>query len=328
MPAITSPLGGFVVRRLLLLNLLLAPVLSAAIKPEAIAPRVHLIRGAFVQGQQPDGNTVVLEAPEGLVVIDTGRHAAHTQRILDLATASGQPVVAILNTHWHLDHVGGNILIRKTWPEVKVYATPAIEQALDGFLARYRTSLEKAIEAAEGKPHEQTTLRTEMALIDAGENLGPTAPITASAPRSIAGRRLGIHMEKAVTGGDLWVFDAETGILIAGDLVTLPVPFLDTACASRWSEALGRLAGTDFDLLVPGHGAPMTRTQFATYRSGFNQLLSCAASDATNERCAADWIDRLGDLIPRSEHDFTRGLLDYYIKQHLRAKDRTAELCQ
>src|SRR5690349_2506517 len=51
--------------------------------PDAIevAPGVHLLRGAFVPGSQPDGNTVILKAPDGLIVIDTGRHAAHTQRI-------------------------------------------------------------------------------------------------------------------------------------------------------------------------------------------------------------------------------------------------------
>lgn len=39
-----------------------------------IVPGISLIRGAFTPGHQPDGNTVVLSAPDGLIVIDTGRH--------------------------------------------------------------------------------------------------------------------------------------------------------------------------------------------------------------------------------------------------------------
>ena len=38
-----------------------------------LAPGVHLLRGAFVPGSQPDGNSVVLRGPAGLAVIDTGR---------------------------------------------------------------------------------------------------------------------------------------------------------------------------------------------------------------------------------------------------------------
>lgn len=47
----------------------------------AIERDVYLIPGAFPEGRQPDGNSVVLLAPKGLVVIDTGRHATHTQQI-------------------------------------------------------------------------------------------------------------------------------------------------------------------------------------------------------------------------------------------------------
>ncbi|MGH8242300.1 MAG: hypothetical protein ACRETY_03000 [Steroidobacteraceae bacterium] len=46
----------------------------AAPPPEEIAPGVALIRGAMLPGRGPDGNTVVFDAPEGLIVVDTGRH--------------------------------------------------------------------------------------------------------------------------------------------------------------------------------------------------------------------------------------------------------------
>jgi hypothetical protein len=51
----------------------------------AIGRDIYLIPGAFPEGQQPDGNSVVLLAPKGLVVIDTGRQATHTQQIVDFA---------------------------------------------------------------------------------------------------------------------------------------------------------------------------------------------------------------------------------------------------
>jgi glyoxylase-like metal-dependent hydrolase (beta-lactamase superfamily II) len=100
-----------------------------ALAASEIVPGIHLIRGTFVPGSQPDGNTGVIDAPEGLIVVDTGRHVSHTQAIVDFAKGSGKPVKAIINTHWHLDHIGGNALLRKEFPDVRIYASDALAAA-------------------------------------------------------------------------------------------------------------------------------------------------------------------------------------------------------
>ena len=84
----------------------------------------------------------------GLVVFDTGRHPEHTRQIIDFASAKKKPVVAIVNSHWHLDHVGGNVLLRENYPDVRVYASGAIEDAMHGFLANYHAQLEDVIKKA------------------------------------------------------------------------------------------------------------------------------------------------------------------------------------
>src|SRR3954468_19428504 len=76
----------------------------------------HLVPGSFEPGRQPDGNSVFLEAPDGLILVDTGRHPAHQERLLAYAKARGRPIAAIVNTHWHLDHTGGNAEIRAAYP--------------------------------------------------------------------------------------------------------------------------------------------------------------------------------------------------------------------
>ena len=85
--------------------------------PEKIAPGVELLRGAMLPERGPDGNTVVFDAPQGLVVIDTGRHAWHSDAILALAKAKDRPIAAIVNTHWHLDHTSGNGRIKSALPD-------------------------------------------------------------------------------------------------------------------------------------------------------------------------------------------------------------------
>ena len=110
----------------------------AAQPPEAVAPGVVLLRGAILPQRGPDGNTVVFDAPGGLVVVDTGRHDWHSDAILKLARERKRPVAGILNTHWHLDHSSGNDRIKAAFPDAPVYATNAVDRALaeGGFLAR------------------------------------------------------------------------------------------------------------------------------------------------------------------------------------------------
>lgn len=293
-----------------------------------LAPGVELIPGKFVAGTQPDGNSVILRGTDGLVVVDSGRHAEHTRAIIEAARASGLPVAVVVNTHWHLDHVGGNPLLRREFPGVKVVASGALEGAMGGFLANYRKQLDELV-ARSATPEAAQPFRDELAILDAGPALLPDEVVTASDTRSLAGRELEIHLEThAVTAGDLWLRDTASGIVLAGDLVTLPAPLFDTACPSRWSQALKRLAATDFKTLVPGHGAPMDRAAFTRYRTAFDALLECAASSRAKSECIEGWIRDAGDLIPDSDQQLARGLSDYYLDAVLRGPaERLGALC-
>ena len=292
----------------------------------ALAPGVDLIRGAYVPGAQPDGNSVIFRGPDGLVVVDTGRHAEHTQRIIDYAHAQRLPIKAVVNTHWHLDHVGGNPRIRAAFPGVRVYASAAIDGAMHGFLADYRKQLQAAI--AQGRDQAQTW-RDEIAIIDSGKGLYPDVTIDHPEALRLAGRDFRIHLQSyAVTAGDVWLFDPETRVLAAGDLVTLPVPFLDTACPAHWQDALCALAGQDFEWLVPGHGAPMARDQFGTYRHAFANLLKCASSAKTKTACIDGWLHDAKPLLSAEDGKSAKPMLDYYMDTSLRADPaKTRKLC-
>ncbi|HVE73219.1 MAG TPA: MBL fold metallo-hydrolase [Thermoanaerobaculia bacterium] len=131
--------------------------------PPLHAAPPHVIFGKFVPGSQPDGNSVVFATRDDLVIVDTGRHRAHTQQILDYAR--GKKIAAIVNTHWHLDHIGGNAL----FGDVPVYASGAFFAAREGSLANYAKQLEEMIEKTSGD--EQERYRTELALIRNAEAL-------------------------------------------------------------------------------------------------------------------------------------------------------------
>jgi glyoxylase-like metal-dependent hydrolase (beta-lactamase superfamily II) len=294
-----------------------------------VARGVYLLPGRFVPGTQPDGNTVIFRAPEGLIVVDSGRHAAHTRRILDFAAATGTPIRALINTHWHLDHVGGNGAIRRAHPGVRVYASGAIAVAMKGFLATYRSQLEAMIAEAAGDEAKRKPLRAELAILDSGPALFPDESIRGAGEVRIAGKRLMLGLETdAVTGGDVWVLDRESGVLVSGDLITLPAPFFDTACAARWKESLETIARAEFTMLVPGHGAPMSRAAVDAYRAAFDGLLACGASSSAKGDCIAGWVRDAGSLIEKGDERLAEGLIDYYVDNHLRGDPaRNAKLC-
>jgi glyoxylase-like metal-dependent hydrolase (beta-lactamase superfamily II) len=132
-----------------------------------LAPDVTLIAGGFVPGSQPDGNTVIFRGRDGLIVFDSGRHVVHTQKILDYAVQSQAAIVAVVNSHWHLDHISGNPRLREAYPELTVYASSAVETAMTGFLARSREQYIERL-AEPGDAAQQAEMRIDLATIELG----------------------------------------------------------------------------------------------------------------------------------------------------------------
>src|ERR1700737_633751 len=148
-------------RMLALSGILYAVFASAA---SLIAPGTYLVEGEATPNRQPDGNSIIIEAPKGLIVFDTGRHKEHAQQLLDFAREQNRPIAAIINSHWHLDHVGGNPRLRAAFPDIHVYASSALDAARKGFLADYRAQLVTEMAHSAKKPDAQESMRTEIAL--------------------------------------------------------------------------------------------------------------------------------------------------------------------
>lgn len=310
-----------------------ALIATAAIgaEPAPIADGVELLRGAFAPGRQPDGNSVLLRGEGGWVLIDSGRHREHTEALL--ARTDGR-LRAVVNTHWHLDHLGGNALLRERQPGIVAYASPAVDAALAGWLANSRRQLAELVASDKVPAADQAQMRIDLALLENGDKLAPDRRIDASVAvpvtLELAGRKLRIGVERAVSGGDLWVLDEASGTLMTGDLITLPVPFMDTACAEDWDAALERLAALPFARIVPGHGPVLDRAAFGRYRAAFAELRRCAADDAAAPaQCAAGWTAALDGLIDAADVPRVPGMLGYYLKTRLRAaSDERTRYCK
>lgn len=260
-----------------------------------IAQGVYLQPGGFEPERGPDGNTIIFDAPDGLIVVDTGRHVWHSDAIAAYARERDRPIAVIVNTHWHLDHSSGNGRLKAAYPGARLYTTNAIDRALApaGFLAR---SAEGAAEAAATLvPLSPTQGEESQIFLDTmahSASLRPDVVLDHSQRMRLAGRRFDVHVTNgAVTDADVWLYDRRTRVAVIGDLVTLPAPFFETACPQRWREALDEVWATPFRTAIAGHGEPLTRDQFNTWRVAYNAFIDCAASDADASACADAWAD-------------------------------------
>jgi glyoxylase-like metal-dependent hydrolase (beta-lactamase superfamily II) len=292
---------------------LLTAALAFAAPAEAqrLDDHTFLVPGGIAPGRQPDGNSIILEGPTGLIVFDTGRHKAHSDAIL--AAAAGRPIVAIVNSHWHLDHISGNLRLKPLFPDLRVYSSGTIDAALNGFLKNSAEQGRAALASGKLSPEMAEDVRGDLTTIEHGEGLRPDWLIEQTQPGRLAGLDLLFGVSPhAATEADLWLYDPKSKRLLAGDLVTLPAPFLDTACPEGWDAALDVLDKMEFETLVPGHGPVMSHDDFRFWKSGFEAFLDCSGSDRPMETCAGGWMATARRWLSEKEAADFAGYASYY----------------
>jgi hypothetical protein len=163
-------------------------------------------------------------------------------------------------------------------------------------------------------------LRGDIATVEQGGKLRTTVAVEGPRTLTIGGRTLELHTAKGASAGDIWVYDPASRLAAAGDLITLPAPFLDTACPKEWRAALDAVLATPFEHVVPGHGRVMTRADVVIYRDAFNALLDCAKGDAPAAACADAWAASAAPLLDGRSGlvDDARSYAGYYVASVLR----------
>jgi glyoxylase-like metal-dependent hydrolase (beta-lactamase superfamily II) len=302
----------------------LACGISAAAHAQSSFP-VKVIPGAVPSDRSPDGNTVIFEDDDDLIVVDTGRHFEHQAAIIAYSYERKKPIAAIVNTHWHLDHSGGNQELRVLFPNAKLYTSNAVKGALDGFLAKELERSRAMVADPKVNEYEKSKIRLGISALEDRKDLVPDVAVTGDMKLG----RLELHLAPfAATEGDTWLYDPESRTAVAGDLIVAPVPFFDTACGAGWRAALDKVAAQSFDRIVPGHGPSLTRSEFEAYRKAFARLLDCAATTVPAASCADGWRkDAAHFMTGGTERAYADKAIAYYLDNILRVPAKQAELC-
>jgi hypothetical protein len=102
-------------------------------------------------------------------------------------------------------------------------------------------------------------------------------------------------------------------------LVVGIVPFMDTACPDGWSKALDAIAAVPFTTLIPGHGDPMTKTDFLQWRTAYKNFVTCGRSTGDQKRCVDGWQRDAARFIDEAHRGYVGQAADYYLTTRLRS---------
>ena len=265
----------------------------------ALTPGNFLFPGAV--------NTLVLtEGADRALIVDTGLDESHARKLLRAMQQSGLIPAAILNTHSHADHHGGNAFILRRFPGLSVYAPPT-----EAAIIRYPL-LEPLYLYGALPPRE---LRSKFLL----------APVSPAQPLDAGTHTLGgVSVELSnVPGHAVEMFAVRRGgLLYAADalfgpdaLARHPLTFcVDSAAQKASAAGLLALAGVELEgvelegvelegieLTVPGHGDPTPDLRALVQvnldsleRTTAAVLNACQAGAATTDELLARVCEGLG----------------------------------
>jgi glyoxylase-like metal-dependent hydrolase (beta-lactamase superfamily II) len=196
------------------------------------------------------GNVGVLVTGAGVVVVDTMTFVRQGEAIRErIAELTDRPVVAVINTHYHLDHTHGNPAFE---PGTKVVATVRTLEHLKTLDAAWWNSPR----AAELLPNE--TFENERSYTFGDDTVRV------------------VHPGRGHTDGDLVVLFETQRVLHAGDLFFHGhYPNIDLEAGGTlpgWIEALERVKSLEFDRVIPGHGPFADRAALERFQEFLRSL--------------------------------------------------------
>lgn len=267
---------AIVARCFVVASCLSAPLLPAAaadvytVELERLAPDVWLVRRPEPLREPVEPNALFVVNADDVVLFEGGGAPIVAERTLALIrSVTDKPVTHLVNSHWHGDHNLGNQVYRAEFPQVKIVAHPETLAAMTGapmaYVERYRPMLSGLIEewgalkeTGELSPARTALLPSIVLMRDELKRTVITPPDLLVDDRLVLERGEReihiIHPGRGNTPGDLVLWLPQEHILATGDLVVHPIPYGFGSFPEEWIATLDRLAGFDFELLVPGHG--------------------------------------------------------------------------
>jgi cyclase len=264
---------------------------EAQLKP--VGPGVHAWIGAG-----GDSNAGAIETPHGLLVIDAQQNRALGEKLRSALRASFRaPVRTLINTHFHLDHVAGNV----AFTDVPIVAHEKTVQALEHELGPLRAGIATVSDTLTktrmffGGNFEELVPEQERGWFI--ERVGDSAPLTIISPSEAFADRMEFRLPAdavrvdywgpAHCDGDIVIHVEKAGVIFMGDLFFHGrFPWFGDCDLTGWIAALDRVLRLDVTTVVPGHGQPASLKELADFRT-----LLAKVRDAADKAIKAGWSE-------------------------------------
>jgi quinoprotein relay system zinc metallohydrolase 1 len=246
--------------------------LEYRLQPRQIAEDTYLLEGTTENFDKRNGGNIVntgfIVTDSGVVVIDTGPSRRYGEALRKaIGTVTDKPVIQVLLTHHHPDHVLGN----QAFADVPIGALAGTAD----LMRKHGDALAENMYRMVGDWMRGTETRL---------------PTQAVVPGTLAfgGHRVRLVALSGHTGADLAILDENTGVLFAGDIVfyqrALTTP--NSPGLPVWLNDLDTLQALPWKQLVPGHGPVATDArpfeQMRDYLSWLDGLLRDGAAQGAD----------------------------------------------
>ncbi len=265
-----------------------APV-EVEMRLSQVGPHSYYVQGAAGAATENKGfisNAGVVVTGKGVVVIDALGSPSLAQKLRRLiAGITDQPVVKVLLTHYHADHIYGLQVFKDEGAEI--VAPKGAFEYLDS-------------EAATNRLEERRV--SLFPWVDENTRLVPPDRLVDGVERFTLGEvsfRLN-YLGKAHADGDMTIFVEPDRVLYSGDIIFEGrVPFVGDADTRHWLETLDAFQAGGTAALVPGHGPAAADPAAAIrltrrYLARLRQVMGEAVGDMEDFETAfesADWSE-------------------------------------
>ena len=220
------------------------PPVTVDMALQRVSEHVYYVQGAAGTATENQGfisNAAAIVTDKGLVIVDTLGSPPLAQRFLDLlGQVTDKPVLTVITTHYHADHIYGLQVFQDLG--ARVLAPAGFRDYLDAptaeeRLAERRVSLYPWV-------NENTRL------------VRPDEVVTQDRTLDLGDVQLELtYLGAAHSDGDLSVLVMPDRVLISGDIIFEGrVPFTGNANTRNWIEVLEQINKGGLAGLVPGHG--------------------------------------------------------------------------
>jgi glyoxylase-like metal-dependent hydrolase (beta-lactamase superfamily II) len=186
-------------------------------------------------------NAAAIIADEGVVVVDAlGTPSLAALFLEKLRAITDKPVIKVIVTHYHADHIYGLQVFKELGAEI--IGPAGYRNYLDAPIAMQR--LEERRQSLAPWVNETTRL------------VEPDVVLDRDTVINLGGVELRVtYLGAAHSDGDLSVLVKPDRVLISGDIIFEGrVPFTGSANTAHWLEVLERLDKAGVAALIPGHG--------------------------------------------------------------------------